>query len=216
MKKALIIAGVIVILATLSFSVYWFNRQPVTQSTAPEPQGASSTPAFEQTKYRNASFGYELTYPNEYRMLSGEQDIQSAGYIPPCDPKAATCLFLSSDFFGKTNFGGAGLGVNILENTDETKCMNLLTADSRIQPHEEVVNGVKFKVAGEGDAAMSHQMRGTLYRTFHNGICYELEKRINTSSFEVYESGTIDRFTDTEEQEVQASLDSILQSFRFD
>jgi hypothetical protein len=117
--------------------------------------------------------------------------------------------------YKNTNFNGAAFFVG--EDSDaktEKQCEHFdeLTTDEKTT-HWKTIGGVKFKVASGGEGGLGHAMGEDVYRTFHNGKCYDLEVRITEASFANFDPGTIREFKDSEK--VSAELRSVLVSFRF-
>lgn len=77
----------------------------------------------------------------------------------------------------------------------------------------ETINGLDFQTFGYGDAAAGHQSSGDDYCVFLNDMCYQISTRINTTTFENYEPGTLARFTEEERKELEQKLSLIISSF---
>jgi hypothetical protein len=199
-KKAI---GVIVLVAILGAGIYgWIRRG--------EDHGGD----FSATAYRNAGYGFQFTYGDEFRLLQGKEEMYAVSYIPPCDPESSiACVYVPKEFFGNTNFGGAGFGVRVIENVDA--CPSPPNQGAGLEFGATHVNGVDFTVAVTGGAAMHKRNQDVIYQAMRNGDCYLITTRINTSVFEVYESGTIERFTPEMETRIITALGNILSSFRF-
>jgi hypothetical protein len=168
---------------------------------------------FSSTSYRNAGYGFGFEYGNEFRLLEGAELIQSQSYIPPCEPDSIACLYYPKEAFGNTNFGGAGFGIRVIPDVDT--CPTPRDQGAGIETGSEQINGVDFQVVVTGGAAMHKQNKDAIYRVVREGTCYEVLVRLNTSVFEVYEPGTIERFTPQMETKVRVALGEVLQSLRF-
>jgi hypothetical protein len=191
-----------VLIVLLAGAVSWSLAH---KRTAPEN--------FTATSYRNAGYGFELEYGDEFTLLEGAELIQAQSYIPPCEPDSIVCLYYPKESFGNTNFGGAGVGIRVIPNVDT--CPVRADQGAGIETGSEQINGVDFEVVVTGGAAMHKQNKDAIYRVAKEGLCYEMLVRLNTSAFEVYEPGTIQRFTPQMETEVYAALSGVLQSLRF-
>ena len=76
------------------------------------------------------------------------------------------------------------------------------------------INHVTFKIFEIGDNWTSGGQDGPAYRTFHNGMCYELGIQTFTSRAE-YDPGTVKQFTKKDWSEVEGRLRQALNSFVF-
>jgi hypothetical protein len=76
------------------------------------------------------------------------------------------------------------------------------------------INHVAFKTFEIGDNWTSGGQDGPAYRTFHNGMCYELGIQTFTSRAE-YDPGTVKQFTKKDWSEVEDRLRQALNSFVF-
>jgi hypothetical protein len=198
LKRSIPFVLIVLLVGAISWS--FFKKE-----TAPE--------LFTATSYRNAGYGFELEYGGEFRLLEGADVIQAQSYIPPCEPNSIVCLYYPKESFGNTNFGGGGVGIRVVPNVD--KCPAPADQGSGIEMGSEQINGVDFEVAVTEGAAMHKQNKDSIYQVVHGGHCYEVLLRLNTSAFEVYEPGTIGRFTPQMETEVYVALSKVLQSLRF-
>jgi hypothetical protein len=78
------------------------------------------------------------------------------------------------------------------------------------------INGAHFKVFHVSDNGMGNSLDEHLYRTFHQGKCYELGIQTATSTRgEDDPAGTIKEFTKKDSDEVQGRLKHAVHSFRF-
>ena len=76
------------------------------------------------------------------------------------------------------------------------------------------INHVIFKTFEIGDNWTSGGQYGPVYRTFHDGKCYELGIQ-NVVSRAEYDPGTVKKFTENDESEVEGRLRQCLNSFLF-
>ena len=63
-----------------------------------------------------------------------------------------------------------------------------------------------------GGAAAGNIIDGYVYRSFHNGRCYELDIRIATSNSGNSDPGTVKNF---DYEKVHRTLKTVLESFKF-
>ncbi len=76
------------------------------------------------------------------------------------------------------------------------------------------INDVKFRVFHVGDAAMSHYLKGRVYRTFHHERCYELAIRVTWTNPMVLDPPG-KNLTREDWKDLNQRLDQPLDSFRF-
>ncbi len=165
--------------------------------------------------YTNSQHDLMLEYPSRIVPLTDPEAMTAMGYIPACDPEnAVVCFPIPQSEYPGTNFSNAAFSIRLrLDLKTEAACM---TADNgEVANGQTTISETTFHVFAFGDAAMSHQLNGKNYRAFREGGCYELATRIATTTYEVYEEGTIRRFTDEDRAAVEAILDRMRSTFRF-
>jgi hypothetical protein len=79
---------------------------------------------------------------------------------------------------------------------------------------EKDINGAKFKAFEVGDNWAGGGQRGTVYRGFRGGTCYELSVQIVVSRAALETQQDVDLFY-KEEPEVRVRLMQVLDTFRF-
>jgi len=165
--------------------------------------------------YLNAEHDLVLKYPSEILPLQTAAEMEGLGYIPVCDPMhALVCFPYDPKEYEGTNFESAAFAIHLRDDIEtEAECL-------AVQPAEDatgavMLGGTVFSSFSFGDAAMSHRLDGRNYRAWREGNCYELATRIATSVFEVWEPGSIRKFTPADEAAVRAVLEGMLKSFRF-
>ena len=206
--RSLIITAVAVI-SIVDYSVFMKKAHAPEQGEMP-PEVTSTVKT-----YRSSAYNFVFKYPASSTLYESKdkEKIQSLSYIPPCEPElSVVCVAIPPSLYANTNFGGAGFSVNyIADGKNEQSCITgSESAGEKINR-----NGITFYHNRRGDAAMSHQSAEEVYRTFHDGACLEAALRINSTTFEVYESGTVDRFTDDDRSAVTKALENVFSTFRF-
>jgi hypothetical protein len=112
-----------------------------------------------------------------------------------------------------TNFEAAAFSVNELKKVvAELECIKLNEPPPRRNQKGETVNGITFKVAESDGVAAGNFIDGKVYRTFHDGKCYELDIRIASSNIANYEPGAVKSF---DLDKVQRMLKPAVASFTF-
>lgn len=140
-------------------------------------------------------------------------------YVPICnaDPSGGTVLCLAYPR-GKTAqgtiFDSAAFSVTEITDADsQSKCLRLSDPPAQYQSvHPVTINGTEFVTAELGGVASGHVLDGDVYRTFHQGRCYELDIRIVTYDGTGYDPGTLKGF---DLKPVKRSLQQVLASFKF-
>lgn len=121
------------------------------------------------------------------------------------------CVAYQAQEMKGTNFVGAAFSVNALKDArNEPECSKVDVPDAN--SHDEVVNGVTYKVTRNHEGAAGHLFDGLVYRSFHNGKCYELDLRVASSNIDNYDPGTVKPF---DSEKVQRALKAVLASFKF-
>lgn len=207
----------IVTLATIVLLVYvlWgvFSGQKTTMSEPSQDNNVKD----ELTEYSSSEYKFTIKYPQEATLITDKTQMQATGYMPMCDSEyAVACFIFDKDTtYTNSNFNGAGVFINIAnDKTDEITCMSVDNMRAEVGENRAInINGKTFVVYNASDAAMSHQSNSRVYRTFYNSTCYEIVTRINTTTYEVYEEGSINKFTDDQKDELQNKINAIVASF---
>ena len=99
----------------------------------------------------------------------------------------------------------------------ESDCLTFRTYTEVVS--KTVINGVKFATLSRSGVAAGTASGIQLFRTFHNGKCYELGTSVSISAGgymkEDYETGRIKHFTEADQKRVRTALDGIVRTFRF-
>jgi hypothetical protein len=148
-----------------------------------------------------------------------EPDDSCNAYIPVCSDfsgdSAATlaCIAYPASGTKGTNLEAAAFSVNELKKVvAESECIKLDEPPPHRNVKDENVNGITFKVAESDGIAAGNFIDGHVYRTFHDGKCYELDIRIASSNIANHESGSVKSF---DLGKVQRTLKPAVASFTF-
>lgn len=181
---------------------------------------APDTISQESYTYENSQYKFAIDYPKNAEVIIDKEKIASVGYLPTCNTDyGQVCLYFSNvKNYPGTNFSGASVSVNVRsDKKTDGECTAIDSQAPEQLPSSSInINGINFTKFTAGDAAMSHQSNGADYRTFHNNTCFEITTRINTTTFEVYQTGTINKFTDQNRSEIDGVLYNVVSSFRFE
>ncbi len=140
-------------------------------------------------------------------------------YMPICsglDESSLACIAYPREKVPEQQtFGGAAFVVAIENDAhDEKACLQIpdLPPASWSHPHTKKINGVKFWVIHTGGVATGNTIDQQVYRTFHNGVCYELGINLSGVNPMQYDP-PYPKYYDVEK--VQSPLRQVLESFRF-
>lgn len=194
------VIGILIILvgiaAYLGFAKF-ADRWPF-QAATPSPVASGLT------QYHSDRFGFDIFYSSPFRPYRDSEDLN---YIPLCgDNPADVCLVYPKAEYPQTNFDGGAVAVTIEACDMPANGQKIGTAN---------INGTSFEVYTFGDAATSHQVGGTLWRTaYGTDQCLDIGARIYTTTFEVWPAGSITRFTDADRQHVASAMETVVKTFR--
>ena len=164
--------------------------------------------------YSNSDFGFSLIYPTNLTLNLGGIAYKEASllsFIPPCDPATVACLFYNGHEYEGTNFGAAAFSVNILRDfRTESTCSKIDTGSYPVKT--KTLNGVLYHFGMTGDAATSHSEGVLVYRTLHNGVCFELAAGISETSLGAYDPGAVKAF---DAARLEKEFDQVVSTFRF-
>ena len=167
--------------------------------------------------YTSAQYGFSLSFPKDTfavaERASGEElPPEAQSYIPACLSEAAACVYYAGDAFENTNFGGAGVSVSLTGDT--AACGKRARRKYPVDSARTVtISGVPFTTLQTGEAGMSHRAKETWYWTVHDGRCLTLVARISYSVYEVYEPGSIEKFSEADRARLREQLKRIVRNF---
>lgn len=163
----------------------------------------------QQTRaFVSADHGFDLTIPAEYIAYKSDFEKHQMSYIPVCQDGDSVCVAYDGHKYDGTNFGAASVEVKVSRAAAST------CATPFGKTGTKNIGGIAFVHSTEMGAAMSHDIEKDIYRGSVNGTCYEMYLNLTYTVFEVYEPGTIRKFTDKDHSEVKASLMRIAESFK--
>jgi hypothetical protein len=165
--------------------------------------------------YTDSKNGYSLTYSaTKFDFTADKEKIGQLSYIPICPETTVGCVFYMGTDYKGTNFGAAGVSVNIDPTLNtEAKCYNFKVSTNAAQQEAgtTTINGVNFRSATGGEGATGHFIKIQIYRNFHNKRCYEIQQSFVYTNIDNYEPGTVKEFNMEEVWQLQP----IVQSFEF-
>lgn len=155
---------------------------------------------------------------DRFGLATNAQQILKSSYIPPCEEGFRYCFYFNGTEYDGTNFDSAGLSVRRRTDlTSDGACLRSLPAGySSLSPTISEQPSYSTSMFSPLDnAGAGHVSRGTLYRLFVSGTCYEFETRIGQSQFANYEPGTIEPFTEDDRAALDGALRGMLEAVTF-
>jgi hypothetical protein len=171
------------------------SGQSQTQTPPPTPQST----------YSNSQYNFSFSYPNSFVQVTATYGNLSNQIIQ---------AQLGRTDYPKTNFGDADFNVSQEAAANLAACLKFQypAAPTPATPPQKEINGTNYYLLKGDDAGAGNFYNSTIYRTFINGNCFELNQTIHTSDIGNYTPGTV---TQVDTVPIQAMLDGILNSFKF-
>lgn len=213
----------ILITLLIAFAVVGLYRLS-DQTHEPQDESATSTATSTADYPENytayaSSDDFIVGYPAEtFSIVADGEEVPDAyeSYIPACGSRGyQACIFYIADDLRDTNFGAAGVAVRTRADfVDQASCESTAGNYPTVEnDRAEEVNGQDFFVFETGEGAVSHRSEAVVYRTFQESVCWELEARIGSSVYEVYEEGAVERFTEEDRAALRDQLNEIVNTF---
>ncbi|HEV8601078.1 MAG TPA: hypothetical protein VGQ87_00580 [Patescibacteria group bacterium] len=156
--------------------------------------------------YSNATYGFEFTYP-VYMKFVGPTYASLQDKIVQ--------LQIGQEQYPNTNFSDAAFAISATAPKDLADCLAQNPPEGSDGFKTKVtINGIDFYMTGSTGAAAGNLYESKIYRTMRGAIgdCIELNETIHTSNIGNYPAGAV---TEVDKADVQAKLDSILNTFKF-
>jgi hypothetical protein len=125
--------------------------------------------------FQNRDYGFALAFPKHFTNYSSGLDYVEAirSYIPICHENAVACFIYNGNEYQGTNFESAGLSVSVLRDRRTENACNAIDAGSS-EIREKTINGTRFHSYDVVGEASSHWIDTHAYRTFKDGVCFEI------------------------------------------
>lgn len=191
---------------------------PPTQTPPDQNQQPTSTPPSATSNWNTYTspdkYGFSIKYPSGFGFTTDLSKVQGLSYIPVCDQTMVACIYLTRDTFKATNFDGAGVSINIVPLATADDCYNFKvpTNEAQTQIGDVTINGVVFKSATGGGGAAGHLDKLQIYRTIHDGTCWEISQDVVSTNIGNYPPGTVSQF---DENAVWQKLQGVVDTFEF-
>jgi hypothetical protein len=181
-----------------------------------QPQRAPSAPAGWRT-YHSADYGFTIDYPADMTFYSGHPiPPPHRSMIPVCDDTTVACFEYNGHAFDGTTVEAIGVSINILrDEATEADCADI--DDIRRASKAALIHGIRFHFAQIRGAAAGHSEGGTVYRVFHQHICYEiaLNRAFTDVGPEQFNEEGVHPVDQRAVRAVQDQMHRMLDSFRF-
>lgn len=209
---------IIVILAAIAGSVFWYKLPKSSQNTENHllPSGSSENEnQGTANTQKTVSDGIIKFDPQEdFGLAVTDEQILIDSYIPPCQPGFSYCLYYLGNKYQETNFDSAGLSIRKRGDlTIKDDCLTHLPAGySNLSSQSESHAGYAISVFSPlGDAALGHYSNGREYRIFSANICYQLNASVSESQFANYPTGSVEEFSSTDREQMFGTLRSLIE-----
>lgn len=151
-----------------------------------------------------------------------EPESGCAASIPVCDSSGHSgnvlaCLAYPIKEFQGSELQAAAFSASRLENFGTaSECMQRWASRDTVDAHAEEIHGLNFQVAKVVETEASHVGDHRIYRTFHGGVCYELDVNITIALDSAFAAEDAPRkLTAAEREKIKAGLARALEGFRF-
>lgn len=159
--------------------------------------------------YENKEFGFQLQYPEG----SDVKKEGSEGFLRVTQNGAvAARIFLSDSLFKGTNLNEAAVVVGVSSDNDAISKCNKAVDTQEQDLGTTNINGVSFHAFAATGAAAGNLYESKIYRTIHNGSCYEIVDMLHSGNIGNYPAGSVKEF---DKPKFSGILESITRTFIF-
>lgn len=140
----------------------------------------------------------------------------SQGDLCGSEPTTYVCYAYPKDRFkDKLSFSGAAFFVAEVADAKSSDSCTAGSPDWQVSTTDSrTINGITFKRFVVSDAWTAHEKTGEIYRTFHEGKCYEIGIGQVLTNPTVFDPGATREFTKQDQAEVDRRLHQMLETFR--
>lgn len=202
-KKFAILLTLVLVAAACNSKVQ--PSQPPANSSGSGQTQTQTPPPPPQSTYTNSKYNFSFSYPNSFTQVTPTYGNLSNQIIQ---------VQLGNTDYPKTNFGDADFNISQEAAANLVACLKFQypAAPSSATPAQKEINGINYYVLTGDDAGAGNFYSSTIYRTFINGNCFELNETIHTTNIGNYTPGTV---TQIDTAPIQTMLDGVLNSFNF-
>ena len=167
--------------------------------------------------FRSADYGFRIDYPRTMSFYpGGPVRPPEKSMFPICDEGTAACFEYNGHALDRTQIQAIGLSVNVLrEDKTEADCSSIETDSRPIR--SRTIHGTLFHYADAGDGGLGSSRSVSVYRTLHDGVCFEVAlvtaqsdlsgQDMKDAGLRPANPGTLRRLT--------AAMNQMLESFAF-
>jgi len=166
-------------------------------------------PGAKSLLYQNQEFGFKLWYPEG-------SDVRTQGFEgflrATSDGANVVGVFLPENLFTGTNLAEAVVAIGTNPDPDAlAKCGK--AADSEEKSSGTInINGAEFNSFDATGVGAGNLYESKIYRTVHNGSCYEIVEMLHSGNIGNYPAGTVKEF---DKPKFSGFLEKIVQTFAF-
>ena len=155
--------------------------------------------------YKNATYNFEFKYPSNLSFVNP--------VYANLEEKIIQLLIPQTDY-PKTNFGDAALSISATYAQSLTECLSKNPPENSDGFKTKTqINGQSFYVTKGAGVGAGNLYESNNYRTLtKNQVCLEINETIHTGNIDNYPAGEV---TEVNKAEIQARLDQILNTFKF-
>jgi hypothetical protein len=204
LKKSAILIILVLVAAACNSKTKTLPEAAQPSSGSGQTQTQTPTPP-PQSTYNDSKYNFSFSYPNSFLQVNPTYGNLSNQIIQ---------VQLGNTDYPKTNFGDAGFNISQEAASNLAECLKFQypAAPSSATPPQKEINGTNYYVLTGGGAGAGNSYSSTIYRTFMNSNCFELNETIHTTDIGNYTPGTV---TQIDTAPIQVMLDGILNSFNF-
>ncbi len=169
---------------------------------------ADILPAVSTVRYENQKFGFSMGRP-----ASSPVETQGFEAYLPLTQTSVVGFTLTPEIFQGTNLLDAGVYVGASSDATVVEKWNQPVADSGEKSAGTVeINGVSFAVFTSDEAAAGNIYEAKIYRTLHDGTCFEIVELLHSGNIGNYDEGTVVEF---DKAEMEGYLEAMVKTFAF-
>jgi len=165
-------------------------------------------------QFQDANNGVTVQYSGAWRPLRALVDEH---YLRPRKQPVRLALVLDSgpQAYPGTEVAGLSFSYVVVPEHTAAGCDQALVGNHDAAPEGTVtINGRRFEVAGEQDAARNQEVVERLYSTFANDRCYLFALQMTKVGFGLYDS--IKPVTQDEMDDAERRMESVLRTVRIE
>lgn len=167
--------------------------------------------------FRSSDYGFSIVYPPAMTFYpGGPVRPPHKSMFPVCDEQTVACFEYNGHALDRTQIQAIGVSVNLLRDlATEADCARIETDSKPIQIR--TIHGIRYHYAETGEGGLGSFRSLRVYRTLHQGACFEVAlvtAQSNLSPQDLRDEGR--RPADPRTlRTLDAAMDKMLGSFTF-